>query len=56
MRTFTCCLCGTEHRGFGNNPWPLSERGECCEDCNLSVIMARMGRMAESTPGTKGVR
>ena len=56
MRMFTCCICGTAHYGFGNNPWPLRDHGECCDDCNLDVIKARFGRMTESAPGTKGVR
>ena len=20
---YTCCICGEEHTGWGNNPWPL---------------------------------
>jgi len=29
----TCCICGEEFTGFGNNPEPF--KGEtCCNDCN----------------------
>lgn len=37
-----CCLCGKRFSGWGNNPWPLAEEGECCDDCNNDVIMARL--------------
>lgn len=38
-----CCLCGKEIDGYGNNPWPLAEEGECCDECNeTKVIPARI--------------
>ena len=45
--TYTCVLCGGRFRGFGNNPWPLSTEGQCCDDCNMRVIEARIARRAE---------
>lgn len=44
IREYTYCLCGTVHEGYGNNPYPLKEDGECCPDCNLKVISARVKR------------
>lgn len=44
IREYTCCLCGTVHDGYGNNPYPLKEDGECSPDCNLKVISARVKR------------
>ena len=39
----TCCLCGGEFEGYGNNPSPLKESGECCDRCNAEkVIPARL--------------
>ncbi len=39
-----CVLCGKEFFGIGNNPAPLSQHGECCDDCNLNkVVPARLG-------------
>lgn len=38
-----CVLCGRFFQGAGNNPWPLADHGSCCEDCNLDVLMARIG-------------
>lgn len=39
-----CCICGKEiPEEFGNNPWPVKDEGECCDDCNLKyVIPARI--------------
>lgn len=44
IREYTCCLCGAVHEGYGNNPYPLKEDGECCPDCNMKVISARLKR------------
>lgn len=39
----TCCICGNKFKGYGNNPWPIKQDGECCKDCNISkVIPARI--------------
>lgn len=38
-----CCLCGEYFDEFGNNPWPLSNEGRCCDLCNWEkVIPARV--------------
>lgn len=38
-----CCLCGEEFEGYGNDPAPLKESGECCDRCNAEkVIPARL--------------
>ena len=39
-----CCICGKEiMEKYGNNPWPVKEEGECCDDCNIKyVIPARI--------------
>ena len=39
-----CCICGQNYLGYGNNPWPLKDEGECCDKCNwFRVIPARLG-------------
>ena len=35
----TCCLCGEEFDGYGNNPAPLKESGECCDRCNAEKVI-----------------
>lgn len=38
-----CCICGKEFDGWGNNPWPIVEDGECCDECNMTrVVPARI--------------
>lgn len=37
-----CCICGEELKGFGNNPYPISDEGRCCDKCNDKVIEARI--------------
>ena len=38
-----CCICGKEFAGFGNNPWPIKQNGECCDECNINkVVPARI--------------
>lgn len=47
-RKFTCCLCGTDWIGWGNNPDPLGDvhTDKCCDFCNQSkVIPARLRQM-----------
>jgi len=53
LPTKKCCICGKEFVGFGNDPWPLSEKRTdvCCDDCNYEkVIPARMKAIADD-PG-----
>lgn len=45
---FRCCICKKEFNGYGNNPWPLKEKGKCCNSCNKDVILARLALMIGS--------
>ena len=45
---FTCCICGKEFIGWGNNPNPVDMQPghRCCNDCNAEyVIPARLANM-----------
>ena len=45
---YTCCICGDDFEGFGNNPAPYKESGKCCDACNRKfVIPARIAQIAE---------
>lgn len=52
---FTCCICGKQFEGYGNNPAPVKSEGECCDNCNFSVVLpARIlgiKKMKESAGG-----
>ena len=46
--TKICCICGQTFIGYGNNPWPVKEEGECCMHCNdTKVIPARLKKLRE---------
>ena len=38
-RKYICCICGEEHIGYGHNPNPVTIDGECCDKCNMSVVI-----------------
>ena len=43
MKFNICCICGEMFEGWGNNPAPVKEKGECCDNCNfVYVIPARL--------------
>lgn len=42
-----CCICGEELKGFGNNPYPISDEGRCCDKCNDKVIEARIADLVD---------
>lgn len=47
--TRRCVLCGKAFSEFGNNPAPLAEHGQCCDECNRTkVIPERYRRHTES--------
>lgn len=49
-----CCICGRPFTGWGNNPWPIHEDGECCDMCNYSLVVpARIAMATEKDFDTK---
>ena len=46
---FRCVICGDTVVGFGNNPQPISDVGECCDACNLTKVIP--ARLKEATQG-----
>lgn len=50
-----CCICGKEIvDGFGNNPWPVKDKGECCDLCNISIVLkARLNMLNNKKKGEK---
>lgn len=37
-----CCICGKKFVGYGNNPYPIKNDGQCCDKCNELVCIARL--------------
>lgn len=45
---YTCCICGEDFEGYGNNPAPYKESGKCCDACNRKfVIPARLSQLQD---------
>ena len=45
---YTCCICGKEFIGYGNNPAPVDNDpdAKCCDKCNIEVVIpARLEKM-----------
>ena len=39
----TCSICGEILENHGNNPQPFTNKGQCCDNCNVKyVIPARL--------------
>lgn len=34
-----CCICNQKFTGYGNNPRPVKETGEACDDCNFHIVV-----------------
>jgi hypothetical protein len=52
----TCVLCRKRFSGYGNNPWPVSRKGQCCDDCDARmVIPARLRQLGFSEKDSKTV-
>ena len=53
-QTKKCCICGRKFSGWGNNPWPLRDKGECCDWCNTHrVIPMRIFQLKNKSTKTK---
>ena len=56
--THTCCICGKEFTGYGNNPSPIMDNGKCCDECDRTIVKpARIlfGR-TDDTPKFSGLK
>ena len=52
---FECSICKFRFRGYGNNPWPVTqgEDDRCCDDCNaIHVVPARIANLRKATEET----
>jgi hypothetical protein len=34
-----CCICNEKFIGWGSNPYPVKEDGECCKPCDDNVVI-----------------
>ena len=40
-----CILCGESIGEWGNNPYPMAEKGECCNTCNTERVVPERLRL-----------
>lgn len=46
-----CCLCGKMFTEYPNNPYPLSDVGVCCRECNTTKVIPERLRMLNAREG-----
>ena len=40
MKDFKCVICKKTIKGeYGNNPAPVVNKGNCCDNCNTKVVI-----------------
>ena len=44
-----CVLCRQPFAGFGNNPYPVKDEGQCCNYCNAKEVIPRRIELAAKT-------
>lgn len=49
-----CIICKKPFEGFGNNPAPITDVGQCCNTCNITKVIPR--RLKELQGGKNNVR
>lgn len=49
-----CCICGKKITGYGYNPYPVKEEGECCRQCNYGVVVPERWRRYQEYQKSKG--
>jgi hypothetical protein len=50
-----CCICKRIFYGYGNNPDPVEREGRCCDDCNISHVIATRLSMLGIVPTEKEI-
>jgi len=45
--TGVCVICGGIYEHYGNNPFPVTNFGRCCDYCNERVILERVQEALE---------
>jgi DNA-directed RNA polymerase subunit RPC12/RpoP len=44
---FKCVICGdVVYDDYGNNPQPITDKGRCCDYCNVKVVIPARVEMA----------
>ncbi len=46
-----CCICGSELRKRGHDPYPVTSYGRCCDACNWGVVIPRRVELSKQEHG-----
>lgn len=41
MENKTCCICNAPIINYGNDPYPIKEKGVCCDMCNIYIVVPK---------------
>jgi len=36
-----CCICKEMFSGYGNNPFPIKNKGRCCDNCDETIVIPK---------------
>ena len=42
-----CCICVKKIQGVGNDPYPVREKGRCCQYCNYTLVLPERIRLSK---------
>jgi len=47
----TCCICGKQIEGYGNNAYPYGCEGNdrCCDSCNIEKVIPERLRLSRTS-------
>lgn len=49
-----CCICNAPITSYGNNPYPIKDKGVCCDNCNIYVVIPKRMEMLVGRKEKKG--
>ena len=47
MNKQKCCICEKQFKGYGNDPRPIKQKGQCCDKCNFEIVAVARLRQLE---------
>jgi len=36
-----CCICNKKIERYGHNPYPIKNKGNCCDVCNTTLVIPK---------------
>ena len=54
MTNEVCCICNAPITSYGNNPYPIKDKGVCCDNCNIYIVIPKRMEMLVERKEKKG--